>query len=79
MSICVYSCVCVVLCVGSGLETGRSPVQLCKIHGYRLIVNGNRPDGRIRQTNKKSKLEENEETNNKKMVIKNFKFVSILS
>jgi hypothetical protein len=42
------------LCVGSGIETGWSPAQgalppLCKIHSFRLILNGNRAEGLIYQ------------------------------
>jgi hypothetical protein len=49
----------VLSCVGSGLATSWSPVQgvlptVCKIRSFRLILNGNRPQGLIRQRMKKT-------------------------
>jgi hypothetical protein len=55
MSACVYS-VFVLSCVGSSHAKGWSPVQgvlptvsVILVHSFRLILNGNRPEGLIRK------------------------------
>jgi hypothetical protein len=45
MDVCVYS-VLMLPCVCSGLATDD---PICKIHSFRLILNGNKPEGLIRQ------------------------------
>jgi hypothetical protein len=49
MDVCLHFSMFMIL-VGNGLATSRSPVQgvlqiVCKVHSFRLILNGNRPEG----------------------------------
>jgi hypothetical protein len=64
MDVCVRClCVCVILCVGSGLATGWSliqqvPLYVCKIHSSGFILNGNEPEGLTRKAEGEEGLED---------------------